>query len=206
VRAQILATEHSSLLATRGMIWNEVFNRASMFITVLSAAVVALALAAQATAFGPGFRLFALLVLPVVLLVGLATILRLDAANGEDFGLVIGMNRLRHGYLELAPELEPYFVTAHYDDEASVMQSYGMGARMSLSHVLAATPNLVAAINIVVLGVFIALVAQTLGASDQVALILGALTALLAVVGLGALAIHSIRTTRRIFRPHFPRS
>jgi len=205
VRTQILATEHSSLLATRGMIWNEVFSRASMFITVLSAAVVALALAAQATAFGPGFRLFALLVLPVVLLVGVATILRLDAANGEDFGLVVGMNRLRHGYLELAPELEPYFVTAHYDDEASVMQSYGMGARMSLSHVLAATPNLVAAINIVVLGVFAALVAQTLGASDQVALIVGALTALVAVVGLGALAIHSIRTTRRIFRPRFPR-
>src|SRR4029077_4750130 len=120
VRAQILATEHSSLLATRGMIWNEVFSRASMFITVLSAAVVALALAAQATAFGPGFRLFALLVLPVVLLVGLATILRLDAANDEDFGLVVGMNQLRHGYLEFAPELEPYFVTAHYDDEASV--------------------------------------------------------------------------------------
>ena len=70
VRAQILATEHWSLLATRSMTWNEIFSRASMFFTVLSAAVVALALVAQATAFGSGFRLFALLVLPVVLLVG----------------------------------------------------------------------------------------------------------------------------------------
>ncbi len=60
VRAQILATEHWSLLATRSMTWNEVFSRASMFVTVLSAATVALALVAQATAFGPGFRLFAL--------------------------------------------------------------------------------------------------------------------------------------------------
>jgi len=59
VRAQILATEHWSLLATRSMTWNEIFSRASMFITVLSAAVVALALVAQATAFGSGFRLFA---------------------------------------------------------------------------------------------------------------------------------------------------
>ncbi|HEX2350966.1 MAG TPA: hypothetical protein VHI51_21220, partial [Ktedonobacterales bacterium] len=95
VRAQILATEHWSLLATRSMTWNEVFSRASMFITVLSAAVVALALVAQATAFGPGFRLFALLVLPIVLLVGVATVIRLAEDNAEDFGLVIGMNRLR---------------------------------------------------------------------------------------------------------------
>ena len=73
VRAQILATEHWSLLATRSMTWNEIFSRASMFVTVLSAAGVALALVAQATGFGPSFRLFALLVLPVVLLVGLAT-------------------------------------------------------------------------------------------------------------------------------------
>jgi hypothetical protein len=111
VRAQLLATEHWSLLATRAMTWNEVFSRASMFVTVLSAAVVALALVAQVTAFGPGFRLFALLMLPIVLLVGVATDLRLSAANADDLGLVIGMNRLRHAYLELAPELEPYFVT-----------------------------------------------------------------------------------------------
>ena len=37
------------------MTWNEVFSRASMYITVLSAAVVALALAAQATALGQAF-------------------------------------------------------------------------------------------------------------------------------------------------------
>jgi hypothetical protein len=134
VRAQILATEHWSLLATRSMTWNEIFSRASMYITVLSAAVVALALVAQATAFGPTFRLFALFVLPVVLLVGLATILRLGAANGEDFWLLMGMNRLRHGYLELAPELEPYFVTESHDDPRSVaalaFQSIGRGMRM----------------------------------------------------------------------------
>jgi hypothetical protein len=74
VRAQILATEHWSLLATRSMTWNEVFSRASMFITVLSAAVVALALVAQATAFASGFRLFALLVLPVVWVTPIRTI------------------------------------------------------------------------------------------------------------------------------------
>src|SRR3954451_9688812 len=84
VRVHILAPEHYSLLATRSMSWNETFSRASMFLTVLSGAVVALALVAQATAFGEGFRFFALIVLPLVLLVGLGTFSHLAAINNED--------------------------------------------------------------------------------------------------------------------------
>jgi hypothetical protein len=38
---------------------------------------VALALVAQATAFGEGFAMFALLILPVVLFLGVATFVRL---------------------------------------------------------------------------------------------------------------------------------
>src|SRR5262249_14314416 len=160
VRAQLLATEHWSLLATRSMTWNEVFSRASMFITMLSAAVVALALVAQATAFGQAFRLFALLVLPIVLLVGIGTILRLGHANTDDVGLLLGMNRLRHAYLELAPELEPYFVTGSHDDAAGLAQSYSLGIRSGPNSFLSGTPNLVAAITCMVTGVLAALIAQ----------------------------------------------
>lgn len=205
VRAQILATEHWGLLATRSMIWNEVFSRASMFVTVLSAAVVALALVAQATAFGPGFRLFALLVLPIVLLVGLATVLRLGAANTDDLGLVIGMNRLRHAYLELAPELEPYFVTAHYDDEAGIMHSYGLGYRPGPTRFLAGTPTIVAAINVVVVGVLAALIVQTLGASNVAATVaVGVIAALVAAVAHGTLAFRAMTRAWRAIHPRFP--
>ena len=204
VRVQILATEHWSLLATRSMTWNEVFSRASMFITVLSAAVVALALVAQATAFGPGFRVFALLVLPIVLLVGVATVIRLGDANSDDFLLVIGMNRLRHAYLELAPELEPYFITAHHDDEASVMFSYGMNQRLRFSRFLSGTPNLVAAINIVVAGVLAALIADTLGAPDVMDVVVGVIAALAVAAGFGMLAFRTIAAGRRAHHPRFP--
>ena len=71
----------------------------------------------------------------------LATFIRLGEANTDDIGLVIGMNRLRHAYLELAPELQPYFTTGHHDDHASIMQSYGLGYRLSLSRVLGARPR-----------------------------------------------------------------
>ena len=117
VRVQILATEHWSLLAARNIAYGAVFSRASIFLTAVSAAVVALALVAQATEFDEGFQVFALLVLPVALFIGMGTYIRLIDAHLEDFWLVSGMNRLRYAYLEIAPDLEPYFVTGHYDDQ-----------------------------------------------------------------------------------------
>src|ERR1700675_4721137 len=73
MRLQILSTEHWSLLASRSLAWNESFSRAGMFLSTLSGAIVALALAAQASAFGEGFTLFALVILPIVLFIGVAT-------------------------------------------------------------------------------------------------------------------------------------
>jgi hypothetical protein len=100
LRAQILATEHWSLLATRSMTWSEIFSRTGIFLTVLSATVVALSLVAQGTGLGQTFRVFALLVLPIVLLIGLATYIRLVEADIENVWLIVGMNRLRQAYRE----------------------------------------------------------------------------------------------------------
>jgi hypothetical protein len=106
VRLQILSTEHWSLLATRSLTWNESFSRSSMFLSALSGAVVALALVAQASAFGEAFVVFSLVLLPVVFFIGFGTYVRLVQANLEDARWVSGMNRLRHAYLEIAPELD----------------------------------------------------------------------------------------------------
>ena len=62
--ATILATEHWSLLGTRSLIWNEAMSRTTVFLTVLSAAIVALALLADATGFGPQTSALALVPLP----------------------------------------------------------------------------------------------------------------------------------------------
>jgi hypothetical protein len=51
---------------------------------------VALALIAQASAFEQGFRLFALLVLPIMLLVGIGTMLRLSEALPQKSGELDG--------------------------------------------------------------------------------------------------------------------
>src|SRR6266508_4159530 len=68
----VLATEHWSLLATRSLTYSESLSRVSMFLSVLSGAVIALALVAQADHFGNTFVLVAILILSVVLFVGVS--------------------------------------------------------------------------------------------------------------------------------------
>jgi hypothetical protein len=112
---QILTTEHWSLLATRSLSWNESFSRAGLFLSVVSATAVALALVGQATGFNDHFTAFALVMLPIALFVGLATFTRLDEVNAEDFVWVSGMNRIRHAYLQMNPRLQDYFITGWTD-------------------------------------------------------------------------------------------
>jgi hypothetical protein len=65
-RLQILATEHWSLLATRSLTYTEALNRVTIFLAILSGAVIALALVAQADHFGTAFSAIAILLLSVV--------------------------------------------------------------------------------------------------------------------------------------------
>src|SRR5262245_36601277 len=74
--AAILATEHWSLIAARSLIWNEAMSRATVFLTVLSASIIALALMADATGFGSQTTTLALVLLPIVFLLGIATYAR----------------------------------------------------------------------------------------------------------------------------------
>jgi len=207
VRVQILATEHWSLLATRSMTWNELFTRASMFITVLSASIVALALVAQATDFDDNFRIFALLVLPVTLVLGIGTLIRLGDAMTEDVWLIMGMNRLRHGYLDLAPDLEQYFMTGHHDDIASIMQTRGPRLQMGPGQILSATPALVAIIDSVLAGVIAALVAGVVNDHPAVTSTIGVITTIIAAaVMVGILPRREINRFRESLIPRFPRA
>ena len=173
---QILATEHWSLLATRAIGWNESFARAGLYLTVLSASVVALALVAQATEFDDRFALFALVMLPVVFFIGVATTVRVAQSSAEDLQWVTGMNRIRHAYLEMEPSLAPYFVTSAHDDEAGFLTTVGAphNARMQAGYLLVTTPGMLAVVNSVVGGVFVAVVIHAFGSSTGWAVAVGA--------------------------------
>ncbi|MEP7105910.1 MAG: hypothetical protein ABI838_08695, partial [Chloroflexota bacterium] len=124
VRAQLLASEHWSLLATRSTAQSEVLSRISMFLTLVSASIVSLALIGQVTRFDDRFLTFALVLLSMVLVIGTLTQMRVGNASIEDLAHVIGMNRLRAGYVSLDPGLERYLVTSAHDDSEGVWQTY----------------------------------------------------------------------------------
>src|SRR5215211_6639396 len=172
LRVQILSTEHWSLLATRSQTWNESFARAQMFLSVLAASVIALALVAQATAFGSGFTAFALVLLPVVLFLGLTTYIRLVAINHDETRWVLGMNRIRAAYLELAPELERWFITSHHDDEKGAAATAGWMTFPTLFGYVT-TPAAVGMVDAVIAGVITFLATRALGLQAPAAAALG---------------------------------
>ncbi|TDD29328.1 hypothetical protein E1218_04685 [Kribbella turkmenica] len=202
---QFLVTEHWSLLATRGMTWSEIFSRTGTYLTVLSAAVIALSFVANATGFGSDFRTFAMLILPVVLLIGVGTFFRLIEADVEDAWLVLGMNRLRHAYIELAPELEPYFVASHHDDKPGLMQTYAFRSRVGVTHWLSGSPLIVGVVDAVVTGVLAAVVCQALGAGAGARTVIGVTAAVAAAVVLGTIGYRKVHQVSRDYHPLFPR-
>jgi hypothetical protein len=175
MRLQILSTEHWSLLASRNLAWNESFTRAGMFLSTLSFSIVALALVGQAAGFDEGFRLFALIVLPVVLFVGMGTMVRLDSANHHDAVCVIGMNRIRAAYMELAPDLKRFFVMGTTDDMRGVTTTMSPAPNQAfMTNFVAATPTLVAVLNSMLVAAIAALVLVQLGTDTVPALVVGA--------------------------------
>jgi hypothetical protein len=175
-RAQLLSTEHWSLLATRSMSWNEAFSRTGMFLSTLSAATVALALAGPAMAFGSVFPLFALVVLSVTLFLGLATYVRLVQVNNEDLYWVAGMNIIRDAYTKLSPGIEKEFITGHglgADAMARTFAAVDVTTSVSPWHMLITTPAVVAVISSAIAGVMGGLIAGQTGIAVEGAVIVG---------------------------------
>jgi hypothetical protein len=204
--AQILGTEHWSLLAARSLIWTEAISRATVFLTVLSAAIIALALLADATGFGAQTTTLALVLLPVVFLLGLAAYVRLVQINTEEFQLVLAMNRLRHAYLMIEPGLERYLTTSHYDDERGVMATYMVDRPTRPRfwvYFLVNTPTIVATVDAALAAAIVVLLLQAAEA-PRAALVAGGAAAFLAVWGvLFRLQLYTLRPFRNT-TPRFP--
>lgn len=205
--AAILATEHWGVLGTRSMTWAEASSRTTVFLTVLSAAVVALALVADAAGFGDTFASFALALLPIVLFMGLTTYARLVQINHQDVYFVIAMNRLRHAYIAMAPELEPYFVTASTDDWKALNTTFSYGASRNFRpwmQFLVTTPTMVASINAVIAAAGAALMGSRMGASDGLVVVVGAVAFVVTWLSQFAVQTRIVSAFRRTYVPQFP--
>jgi hypothetical protein len=156
VRAQLLATEHWSLLASRSTTQGEVLTRISIFLTLTSAGLVSLALAGQATKFDGAFPGFALTVLGIIFMVGFLTQVRVLNVSMEDLSFVLAMNRLRAAYVEIDPAIAPYLMASRFDDRAGSEQTYFFLGRRGASQVAGSSMVFIMAVNSALLGLFLA--------------------------------------------------
>jgi hypothetical protein len=194
----IMATEHFTLQGARSAAISDANGRTSFFLSTLSAGVVALAFVAQVAQTGPAFIVLALIVLPTLFIIGLASFERLLQLGIENIRTVVAINRVRHYYLEIAPELRPHFTLSDRDDSAGVLSSLGsIRGGIRPWDLFVTNAGLIAIVDGIVGGVIAALVASTvqgdLGGSALVGVLAGAVVLLL-------LAIYLARSWREAIR------
>ena len=192
---QILSTEHWSLLTSRSLAYNEAFTRGGMFLTFLSMSFVALALLSQGMSFGEDFLTVAAVVLAFDFVIGLTTYGRINGANVDDLRAMHGMARIRHGYMQIAPIVAPYFTSATNDDIDSVLTGYGSPAGSGFGifvYGLTTSGGMIGLIVSMVGGVLAAVLGLLIGVSGTVAVWVGVVGAIVVFAIIAVLTIGSV--------------
>ena len=163
--AHSLGAEYGVLMTAVAASWSASLARTTIFLGVLSAAGVALGFVAQSGANGASLSQVALVILPLLLFLGVATFVRLVQVQREAILYITGMNRIRHFMQQRAPASRAYFVLPPYDDEAAIYRGLGAGIhrrrpRLPLLYLAVQTQGIV---GIVTAGVAAALTAIALG-------------------------------------------
>ena len=122
----IATTEQYILTMNRSNTMSDLSQRAGMFFTSVSSALVALALVAQATKFGWTFQVVSCAIFATLYILGLQTYVRSIQQSIEDMHLACGVNRMRHLYTEVIPSSAPYFLSSVHDDYRGLLVDMGL--------------------------------------------------------------------------------
>ena len=207
----ILSTEHWSLLTARSLVYNEMFTRGGMFLTLLSASLVALGFVYQGSGGGPEFPGVVVAVLALDLFVGLATLGRIMGASAEEFRALQATARIRHAYLEIAPFVAPYLSTATNDDPNLVLEAYGqdlgdVSMILNLGHGLTTMPGMIAALDAALVGGLVGSIVVAFGGAAGLALVLGIVGGVAALLASMAYGIRTFSDLNRFSEVRFPRT
>ena len=182
LRAQMLATEHWSLLASRSTTQSEVLTRIAIFLTLVSAGLLSLGLLGNATEFRGWFGVAALGVLFVLLLIGVVTALRVFNTATEDLAYVLAMNRLRGAYLDLDPGIERYLMMSPADDEKGAQRTYFPFAVRRRTQVFASSMMVILVVETALIGLFTGSLTYALAGSVGWAISVGIVAAVAAMI------------------------
>jgi hypothetical protein len=162
----------------------EANGRTTLFLGAVSSSILALAFIGQMSEMGNTFYLFALILLPSLLFLGIVTFVRVYQTGIEDMIASRGINRIRHYYAAIAPSIEDYFILSTHDDMQGMLEN--MGAREpGWWQLFVSTHGLVGVLNSILAAVFAGLVAASfLKVALPVAVIIGL------VVFVASVALH----------------
>jgi hypothetical protein len=201
---QILMTEHLNLQAIRSGTIIESSGRTNLFLGALSSSIVALAFIGQISEMGSAFFLFALILLPSLLFLGVVTFVRVYQTGTEDMIASRGINRIRHYYTEIAPTLEDYFILSTHDDMQGMLQN--MGAREGgWWQIFISTHGLVGVLNSILAAVFVGLLAANfLSVTVPVTMIIGMVVFAISILLHFRYQSHTFDVIDATLKVHFP--
>lgn len=201
LRAQILATEHWSLLASRSTTQSEVLTRIAIFLTLVSAGVFSLGVLGNATRFGGAFAPVAIGVLLFLAVLGAMTQARVFNTAEEDLAHVLAMNRLRGAYVDLDTGVERYFLMSAADDVDGAGRTYYPFATRDRSQVLASSMMLILVVESVLVGALCGSVVWALDGGVGWAVAVGVVAAVLNLV---LWVVRGYRSYADVRRAHVP--
>jgi hypothetical protein len=202
---QFMTTEHFTLQTERASASSDANARVSLYMSALSASLISLALVAQLSELGTAFRGFALVLLPTVYVFGLVTHGRLAQAWVAWYGATQGMARIRHYYIEIAPEMAPYFLMPVYDDPRSTLAGSGIGSRRGFLQGLYTAPGAVGIVNSIVAAAFTGLVAHVLSEGSPFATgLVGGIGLVASLVGMVVVGGRGFMRRLASFEVQFP--
>ena len=177
---QFLTTEHFTLQGLRSGTIAESNGRLGHYLSAVGSGLVALAFVADVSELGPIFLAFSIGIFPILIFLGVMTLVRLLQVGITDTRCVQAINRIRHFYVEMAPESETYLSFSHYDDPEAVQRTM-MPFHTALQG-FASTPGPVIMINSVLAGAFASILAGSLLALTLLpAIAIGSVVLVLAV-------------------------
>lgn len=149
----ILTTEHFTLQSAR-QLFLQMQGRSTMFLTIVSASLIAIGFFGNATRFGGGFVVFVLALLTSLWVIGFFTFVRILQAAVEDVIICFGIARIRHRYTEIEPNLRDSLVRSIHDDFRGI--NVEMGSEQSWWQRLMPTYVVVSFVTSVVFGAEVA--------------------------------------------------
>ena len=158
-----LTTEHYTLQAARSSTVAEANGRGMIFLSTVSGEWWRSPLSPRSTG-SAAFLVFALSILPALLILGLTTYARLADLAVHDAYYARGIGRIRAFYFTLDPSAHQYWLLTPGDDLHALMRQAGQ--QHSRWHHFSHTATSVAAVTSMIAGVFAGLVGSRLGASS----------------------------------------